>query len=154
MYFLIEKFGLFNGWLLTAAAIFIRYALFAGLAYLLFYIIKRKAFSKARIQRTYPGKPNILSEIRHSFYTAFVFALIGVGLYFLREAGYTRIYTDISTFGVSPTVVRVVTNKEGKILRTAQTAWRRFVRASTSLFSGQSKPANAKRKWARCSSAR
>ena len=99
MYFLIEKFGLFNGWLLTAAAIFIRYALFAGLAYLLFYIIKRKAFSKARIQRTYPGKPNILSEIRHSFYTAFVFALIGVGLYFLREAGYTRIYTDISTFG-------------------------------------------------------
>lgn len=99
MYFLIEKFGLINGWLLAALSIFLRYALFAGLAFTLFYVLKKQAFSRARIQEKYPQASQILSEVRHSAYTALIFALMGVGLYFLREAGHTRIYTDISTFG-------------------------------------------------------
>ena len=99
MHLLIEKFGLLSGWLLASTAIFLRYTLFAGLAFTLFYILKKKAFAWARIQEKHPRARIILSEVQHSAYTAFIFALMAVALYFLREAGYTQIYTDISTYG-------------------------------------------------------
>ena len=99
MYFLIEKFGLATGWLFASLAIFLRYAFFAGLAFTFFYLLKRNAFSMARIQEKFPKASHIISEIRHSGITALIFALMGVGLHLLREAGYTSIYTDIHKYG-------------------------------------------------------
>lgn len=99
MHYLIERFGLLPGWLIAALAIFLRYAFFAGLAFLLFYVVKRNTFSKARIQEKFPRANSIFSEIQHSLYTAFIFALVGMGLHFLREWGYTRIYTDAGACG-------------------------------------------------------
>ena len=99
MHFLIEEFGLLSGSFLALMSIFLRYALFAGITFVFFYVIRKKAFSNARIQEKYPQANRMLSEIRHSAYTAFVFALMGVGLYLLSQEGYTLIYTDISTYG-------------------------------------------------------
>lgn len=99
MHFLIEKFGIFPGWLIAAGSIFLRYALFAGLAFLFFYIIKKQAFSKWKIQMKYPKLTRILKEIKHSAVTAMVFACIGVILYWFKNLGYTKIYTDIHQFG-------------------------------------------------------
>lgn len=99
MHLLIEKFGLIPGWLLAALVVFLRYAVFAGTAFALFYVLKRPAFLQFRIQDKYPAARRMLAEVRHSAATALVFALMGVGIYFMRQAGYTRIYTDIGAFG-------------------------------------------------------
>ncbi len=99
MYFLIEKFGLMNGWLLGALVVFLRYAMMAGLAFLLFYILFKKPLANFKIQSKFPKAARIWHELEHSAYTAFIFALIGVGIHFLREAGFTQIYSDIHEFG-------------------------------------------------------
>jgi len=99
MYFLIEKFGIPLGWLLGALTVFLRYAFWAGTAFVIFYGIKRQAWLKYKIQQRFPDQKHIWSEVQHSAYTALVFALMGVGVYFAREAGYTKIYSDIGAYG-------------------------------------------------------
>ena len=76
MYLIFDKFGLIPGWGIFAISIFVRYAIFAGIAFLFFYILKRKAFSKWKIQQKYPKDGSrVLEEIKHSaVYTAMVFA--------------------------------------------------------------------------------
>ena len=99
MQFLIEKFGLIPGWVIASITIFMRYALFAGIAFTLFYIIRKGQFTRLKIQQKFPKTYRIISEVKHSAFTAGIFALIAVGIYFLRQAGYTRIYLDIDQFG-------------------------------------------------------
>ncbi|MCB0572370.1 MAG: sterol desaturase family protein [Phaeodactylibacter sp.] len=99
MYILIEKFGLIPGWLLGALIVFLRYSMFAGITFSIFYVLKRQAFQGLKIQEKFPRASHMLSEARHSAVTAFVFALMGVGIYLLRRAGYTHLYSDISAYG-------------------------------------------------------
>lgn len=99
MFYLIEKFGLLNGYMIGVVAVFLRYALFAGSAFLVFYVLGKQNFSKYKIQQRYPKTARILHEIQHSAYTALVFGLMGVGIYFLKSAGYTSIYTDVKEYG-------------------------------------------------------
>lgn len=99
MYFLIEKFGIPLGWLLGAATVFLRYAFLSGIAFCIFYVLKRRSWLKYKIQQRFPNQKHIWSEVLHSASTAVVFALMGIGIYFARAAGYTRIYTDINTYG-------------------------------------------------------
>lgn len=99
MYYLIEKFGLIGGYLIGAMFIFLRYALMAGTAYLLFYILWKNRFTARKIQEKMPRLPKIKGEVEHSLSTAFVFALMGVAIYFLRQSGHTHIYTDIREYG-------------------------------------------------------
>jgi len=99
MAFLIEKFGIINGYFIGAAMVFLRYALFAGLTFLVFYVLWKKPLLKYKIQQRFPKAARIGHEIRHSAYTALVFALMGVGIYFLQKAGFTKVYTDINQYG-------------------------------------------------------
>lgn len=99
MYYLIEKFGLISGYLMGAMFVFMRYAFMAGIAYVLFYVLWKSRLSARKIQDKLPRLQKIKGEIEHSLSTAFVFALIGVGIYFLRQSGHTRIYTDINYYG-------------------------------------------------------
>lgn len=99
MTFIIEKFGLSSGYLLSVLFIFFRYALAAGLAFLFFYIIRKKKFWPKKIQQKIPKSKWIKIEIGHSLLTAFVFALVGLGIYGLRQLGLTKIYTDVGQYG-------------------------------------------------------
>lgn len=99
MQYLIEHFGLLPGWLLAAAAIYFRYLLFAGLAFIIFYRIGRNFFLRLKIQRRNVEQTHIQAEILHSGYTALIFGLIGLGMYGLRAAGFTQIYTDPFAYG-------------------------------------------------------
>jgi sterol desaturase/sphingolipid hydroxylase (fatty acid hydroxylase superfamily) len=99
MHYLIEHFGLLPGWLLAAFAIFFRYLVFAGLAFLLFYRFGHTFFRHLKIQNRTAEQRHMLAEILHSGYSALIFGLIGVGLYFMRTAGYTEIYTDWNAYG-------------------------------------------------------
>lgn len=99
MYYFIEKFGLLNGYMIGAMAVFLRYTLFAGTAFLIFYVIWKPNYFRYKIQKRYPNAGRIWHEIQHSAYTAFIFASMGVGIYFLKQAGYTKLYTDVNEFG-------------------------------------------------------
>lgn len=99
MYLIFEKFGILPGWLIFAISIFLRYAIFAGMTFWFFYILKKQAYSSRKIQQKYPKTARILQEIGDSAITAMVFACIGVGLYWIKSMGFTRIYTDVHQFG-------------------------------------------------------
>jgi len=99
MYFFIEKFGIPLGGLLGAATVFLRYAFMAGAAFLIFYVVKRRSWLKYKIQQRFPDPKHIWSEVLHSASTALIFALMGICIYCAREAGVTRIYTDVSAYG-------------------------------------------------------
>ncbi|MDX1939495.1 MAG: sterol desaturase family protein [Saprospiraceae bacterium] len=99
MYFLIEKFGILNGWALGALFVFLRYTTFAGFAFMIFYVIWKPNFIKFKIQSKFPKTARIWHEIRHSAYTALIFASLGIGVHFLKQAGFTKIYTDMNEYG-------------------------------------------------------
>lgn len=99
LFTIIEKFGIIPGWLISAMIVFFRYTLFAGAAFVIFYLVWKKAWHNLRIQERYPAFRKIRHEVMHSLITATVFGGLGVAIYFLHRAGYTRIYTDVHEYG-------------------------------------------------------
>jgi len=99
MEYLFDQFGPLHGYFIATFTIFLRYALFAGIAFGIFYIIRKQNWQRLKIQQKFPKAKYIFNEIQHSLFTAFIFALMGVGLYYCRQAGLSQIYTDISTYG-------------------------------------------------------
>ena len=99
MTYLIEHYDWWQGSLLSGIVVFLRYLLTAGPAFLILYVWYRSRFLSHKIQARFPGRKKIWMEIRHSAVTALVFALMGVGIYGLRQAGWTQIYEEIGDFG-------------------------------------------------------
>ncbi|GAB3823381.1 sterol desaturase family protein [Pontibacter rugosus] len=85
------------GWLYLLLAL--RYVVIAGLAFLLFYILMPKKFSQRKIQALLPKQQDYVREVGYSFFTFFVFALIGVLLASSAVLPHTQIYTEVSAFG-------------------------------------------------------
>lgn len=77
----------------------IRYMVVAGTAYWLFYHLKKSDWFYFKIQQKSPKDKDIVREISYSLFTMVIFAAIGIGIYFLREYGYTQIYTEVEKFG-------------------------------------------------------
>jgi lathosterol oxidase len=77
----------------------IRYLLFTGIAYLIFYVWKNKDFWYAKIQQKYPEKKHILREITYSFITILIFGVVIMLTTWASKHGYTRVYTHINTYG-------------------------------------------------------
>lgn len=100
MEYLITNFGILQAGIFIVAFVFLRYLTFAGLPYIYFYIVKRKKLAYKRIQKPFPKKVIIKSEIKNSFVTALIFAFFGFVIYFLKINGFTQIYTDIKSFGL------------------------------------------------------
>lgn len=96
---LLEKFGALITWLIGASIFFSRYLLFAGSAYLIFYVWKKKNYLHLKIQNRFPSKNQISSEVLYSLMTAIIFGLFGFLIYWMSSNGWTQIYRDPSTFG-------------------------------------------------------
>lgn len=99
MHILVESLGWAPAGLVGALLIFLRYALFAGLAYGIFYIWKSRSFLNRKIQQKLPSWGHIKHEIAHSLVTAGVFALVALGIYGLRLLGWSKVYVSISDYG-------------------------------------------------------
>ncbi|MCB9279412.1 MAG: sterol desaturase family protein [Lewinellaceae bacterium] len=99
MAFLIERLGLFPAYFTAAAFVFLRYLLLAGFFFFIFYNWKKQVFAKVKIQNRSPRRERVMEEVRDSFLTAFVFASVGLGIYYLRQAGLTRIYLEPGAYG-------------------------------------------------------
>jgi Delta7-sterol 5-desaturase len=76
-----------------------RYAFFAGVAYSIFYILKRSSWANRKIQAKYPNSKQIISEIKYSIISIFIFAFVGVLIFSLGKMGILQVYTDVSKHG-------------------------------------------------------
>lgn len=68
------------------------YFLFAGTAYLLFYILFKKAISHRIIQKKFENNDRILEEIKYSLSTVVIFTFGFLFAYRLQELGITKHY--------------------------------------------------------------
>lgn len=77
-----------------------RYFLFAGIPFLIFYILYPSTFSKNKIQSRIAKKKDFIREILYSMQAAFILA--GMALLLLKSplVRYTKVYYDISDFSI------------------------------------------------------
>jgi sterol desaturase/sphingolipid hydroxylase (fatty acid hydroxylase superfamily) len=79
-----------------------RYLLFAGGAYLIYYVIKRKDWLFMKIQQRFPERKQIVTEITYSLLTFTVFASVVVFIKFLSGQGIVtaKVYREFSEHSV------------------------------------------------------
>jgi sterol desaturase/sphingolipid hydroxylase (fatty acid hydroxylase superfamily) len=77
----------------------VRYLLFAGSFYLVFYLWKNKTIWRAKIQQRYPENKHVIREIVNSVITIIIFGLVIMSVIYASKAGLTRIYLNISDKG-------------------------------------------------------
>lgn len=99
MKYLVEYLGWLPAGAVGALIIFLRYALFAGVGYGVFYVWRKRHFLHRKIQTKLPSSSSIRHEIAHSLMSAGIFALVGLGIYGLRLIGWSKVYVSINTFG-------------------------------------------------------
>ncbi|MBC7922169.1 MAG: sterol desaturase family protein [Ferruginibacter sp.] len=84
---------------LIAGIMLLRYALFAGIAYWICYVWKRKAWEPKKIQLKYPTAYAVRQEILYSISTIGIFVGIGFLMRLAQEHAVTKVYTDIGRYG-------------------------------------------------------
>lgn len=92
----------------TFSVLSLRYVIFAGTLYLIFYVWKRRDFIALKIQQKFPDNPRILHEVKYSFLSLFVFSFVGLGTFTLSRLGYTKIYRDFSEHSLMYFIFSVV----------------------------------------------
>lgn len=88
-------------WLLIPLVIFLRYLVFAALAYGIFYVWKRRAWFYLKIQQRFPQSADYRRELGHSALASLIFAGMAwlcLGTSFRQ---YTQFYTDIDQYGAA-----------------------------------------------------
>lgn len=78
---------------------FLRYALTAGLAYLIFYVLFKNRWLHRKIQATVLKNSQIVFEMTYSLSTIIIFSLVGFSILKAKQAGFTRIYDDFAQYG-------------------------------------------------------
>lgn len=104
----LTTFDLIQRYFRTLSILSMRYLLFAGVLYLIFYVWKRRDFILVKIQQKFPDNKNILREIGYSFLSLAVFAAVGLTLFVLRSHGYTKMYMNFSDHSVAYFIFSVV----------------------------------------------
>lgn len=77
----------------TYVLISLRYGLFAGSLYVLFYIWKKRQLLRFKIQPNFPDTRHVRREIGYSFLSLALVAVMGTGLKILQQNGYSKLYT-------------------------------------------------------------
>ena len=86
----------------------IRYFIFAGLPFLLLYVIFRSRLVRFKIQQKFPENKHIQREIGYSLLSMTIFGVLSAMIFVLQQHGYTRIYTDIHAHSMGYFVFSVV----------------------------------------------
>lgn len=76
-----------------------RYLIFAGGAFLIFWIIGKPFLKQFSIQNQFPKNKKLWEEFGYSISTVIIFSMIGFGIFSAKQAGYTFIYEDKMEFG-------------------------------------------------------
>jgi sterol desaturase/sphingolipid hydroxylase (fatty acid hydroxylase superfamily) len=87
-------------WFVFFGLILVRYFLIAGGTYWLFYLVQKKSFVKQSLHQKPVPSLSIYREIELSVLSAVVFALGAAFVMIEYDLGLTRIYTDLSEYGL------------------------------------------------------
>lgn len=77
----------------------LRYLIFAGGAYLVFYIWKKRDWFFMKIQRHHPDRAQVLTEVKYSLGTFIIFGLMILLVSILQKAGYVHIDKGTGIYG-------------------------------------------------------
>lgn len=77
----------------------VRYLLFTGSFYLVFYLWKKKRFWYAKIQQKYPENKHILREVKYSFFSILIFGVVIMAVILASKERLTQVYTPIDKYG-------------------------------------------------------
>lgn len=94
-----ETYGPIAKFLAAFSILLLRYLVFAGGAFLLFYVLRKESWFHRKIQQRFPDKKRLMYEIRYSLSTFVIFAGMVYFITAAKQAGITQIYTDISEYG-------------------------------------------------------
>jgi Delta7-sterol 5-desaturase len=86
----------------------IRYLIFAGTAFLIFYVIMKEKWSHKRVQQKYPGKEYIWYEIKYSMLNMLIFMITGLCIAIANEHGITKMYKHISEYGTGYFIFSII----------------------------------------------
>ncbi len=78
----------------------LRYTIFAGLAYLIFYVWRKKAWFPYKNQIKYPEKAKMWADFQYSMLTCLIFGGVIVLMLWCNSLGITLMYKNIDTWGV------------------------------------------------------
>ena len=95
----ISIYGLSVVWIITFVLVTGRYLLFAGVAYLIFWVWKREKLQYKRTQMEYPDKSKLVNEFKYSMITMVIFSFVGIGIFAAKQSGLTHIYQDFHSKG-------------------------------------------------------
>ncbi len=87
---------------------FLRYVLVSGGAFLLFWKLLKSMIYHRRIQNREPEKKDFIREILYSLSTMIIFSFVGIGIYFLNQMGYAKIYKDINEYGIAYFIFSII----------------------------------------------
>jgi Delta7-sterol 5-desaturase len=76
----------------------VRYFLFAGIPFLIFYILFPNVFTRNKIQARIAKRKDFIREIRHSLQTTFILAGVGILLLKTPLKEYTQVYDNLSAY--------------------------------------------------------
>lgn len=85
-------------WWFDSASIILRYFFLAGIAYLIFYVWKRKTFSNLKIQKKSPPSTIVRKEIFYSILTLITYCATSWLVFHWEKSGITKIYRDIHQY--------------------------------------------------------
>ncbi len=79
----------------------LRYFLFCGIPFLIFYVWFKSPLFRFKIQPKFPGTSHIQREILYSLLSMLIFTTIGSAVFVAHRNGYTKIYTGIHEYGMA-----------------------------------------------------
>lgn len=82
------------------AVILLRYVFIASIAFLIFYIVKKRPWLYRKIQAHFPTNADYIREILYSICTAVIFTCIGLVVFASPLSRYTQAYYNISEYGI------------------------------------------------------
>ncbi len=85
---------------------YVRYTIFAGSLYFIFYVWKRRELFRFKIQQKFPKNKDIWREVGYSTLSMFVFVNVGTLIFIFHE--HTRIYKDFNAHSVPYFIFSVV----------------------------------------------
>ena len=72
-----------------------KYLLFAGVGWLLGYVLFRRYWARRKIVAEFPKRADILREIRYSFLTVVIYGLVGTATFWAVRRGWTQLYWQL-----------------------------------------------------------
>ena len=77
----------------------IRYALFAGIPYLFFYVLFQSKTFRMKIQQKVPKAKDVRREVLFSLSSIVVFSIISMFTFHMIQSGQSALYGDVSKYG-------------------------------------------------------